>query len=385
MPLYTERITDALHLKRHAFSKVERTLQADLQILTTALEQFNEMSQAEIDAAITALTRSGAKPTCEQDIAAPISKFPMQWSHHQEARAWAASVLGDVTTFAVDGSQIPPSRDLSIPVGLVQIGWFENPHSSTGDYTKDISVEVLSPDELVKGEYGFEEQEVEWRRFQGEIKRAMTFMQARKGQPALAFTDGPLIVSFIGKYSSSRQRQYIGMVEELLACSEETQVPVVGYIDNSYATDLAALVMHVNGHAGRPQVSDAALLQDRMQWGDRNRFYLCSRDDGIPGTSYYEQVVFSYLKTTSENPPARLEMPRWILDQNRHEGVLDIIRAECVIGLGYPYPLETADAVAVLSIEDRERFYQIFQQFAAEQTLPLRFSRKSTSKRSRRQ
>ena len=384
MPLYADRVANALHMKLHSFNRVEQKIQADLQTLQAALEQFNEMSAADINAAVALLDRSGAKPTTEQDTMQPIVRFGKHWEHHQEARAWAVDVLNGVTTFAVDGSQIPPSRDLSIPVGLVQIGWFENPHSLNEDYIKDISVEVLSPDELTNGEHGLEEQEVEWRRFQGEYNRAITFVQAHAKQPALAFIDGPLIVSFIGKYPPQHQQQYIRMVEDLLAWSEETQVPVVGFIDNSYATDLTTLIMNISGYTGRPQVSDAILLRDAMQWGDRNRLYVCSRDDGIPKTDYYEQVCFSYLKTTSENPPARIELPRWVLDHERHNWVFDVIRAECVVGLGYPYPLETADAVAVLSIEDRERFYQIFQQFAIEQTLPLRFSRKSTSKRSRR-
>lgn len=384
MPLYADRVANALHVKLHAFNQVEQKIQADLQALLAALEQFNGMSAADINAAIALVDRSGAKPTVELDAVPPISRFGKHWEHHQEARAWAAEVLNGVTTFAVDGSQIPPSRDLSIPVGLVQIGWFENPHSPAGDYVKDISVEVLSPDDLINGEHGLEEQEVEWRRFQGEFNHAIAFMQAHKKKSALAFIDGPLVVSFIGKYPPQRQRQYIRMVEDLLMCSEETQVPVVGFIDNSYATDLTTLIMHINGYTGRPQVSDAILLRDAMQWGDRNRLYVCSRDDGIPKTDYYEQVCFSYLKTTSENPPARIELPCWVLDHECHNWVFDVIRAECVVGLGYPYPLETADAVAVLSIEDRERFYQLFQQFAIEQTLPLRFSRKSTSKRSRR-
>jgi hypothetical protein len=46
--------------------------------------------------------------------------------------------------------------------------------------------------------------------------------------------------------------------------------------------------------------------------------------------------------------------------------------------------LETADAVAVLSMQYRDRFYHLFQQFAQQQRLPLRFSRKAVSKRGRR-
>ena len=70
--------------------------------------------------------------------------------------------------------------------------------------------------------------------------------------------------------------------------------------------------------------------------------------------------------------------------EGRLEHLLDVARAEAVVGNGYPYPLETADAVAVLSLEDRERFYRVFQQFAEKHDLRLRQSRKALSKRQRR-
>jgi isopentenyldiphosphate isomerase len=77
-------------------------------------------------------------------------------------------------------------------------------------------------------------------------------------------------------------------------------------------------------------------------------------------------------------------MPRWIVDTGQLDRVLDIVRAECVVGNGYPYPLETADAVAVLTAEDRERFYRLFQQFLAEEQMELKITRKALSKRRRR-
>jgi hypothetical protein len=55
-----------------------------------------------------------------------------------------------------------------------------------------------------------------------------------------------------------------------------------------------------------------------------------------------------------------------------------------VVGNGYPYALETADAVAVITRRDRERFYRVFQGFAEEEGLGLQFSRKASSKKGRR-
>jgi hypothetical protein len=383
MPLYKERLVEALRNKASAFHRTDKTIQADLNRLQGALQSFEGMSQQDIDNVIANMWRPGARPTFEQDSEPLILPFPVDWSNHQHARGWASSVLSGVTTCAVDGSQISPSKDLSIPVGLVQIGWFENPHDPLQQYTKDVYVEVLSAEELSSNETSFGEQEVEWRRFKGETEHIISFMERNAGSPAVVFFDGSLIISFVGLMAPERQQAYVELTETLLAKSEATRVPVIGYVDTSFASDLSALIALLYGYTGT-RVSDATLLRDRMKWGERSRLYICSRHDTLSNSAFYEKVCFTYLKTTRENPPARVELPLWTLDTEYYQWVLDIVRAECIVGIGYPYPIETADSVAVLSSQDRESFYQIFQQFAERQTLPLRFSRKSTSKRRRR-
>jgi len=64
--------------------------------------------------------------------------------------------------------------------------------------------------------------------------------------------------------------------------------------------------------------------------------------------------------------------------------MLDLVRAECVVGGGYPYAVETADAVAVISYKDQQRFYALFQQFAEREGIALTLARKAMSKQSRR-
>ena len=63
---------------------------------------------------------------------------------------------------------------------------------------------------------------------------------------------------------------------------------------------------------------------------------------------------------------------------------MDVLRAECVVGTGYPYAIETADALAVISARDRERFYALFQQFAHDAAIEFRQARKAYSKLQRR-
>jgi hypothetical protein len=60
------------------------------------------------------------------------------------------------------------------------------------------------------------------------------------------------------------------------------------------------------------------------------------------------------------------------------------VRAECVVGNGYPYAIETADEAAVMTARDRQQFLRVVQDFAAEHSLDFRISRKAQSKGRRR-
>ncbi len=95
-------------------------------------------------------------------------------------------------------------------------------------------------------------------------------------------------------------------------------------------------------------------------------------------------VGFCYLQTTSDNPPARIDVPSWIYEDGLLNEVLDVIRAECVVGLGYPYALETADQVAVITMRDREIFLQALQGFSVQNNLGFKIARKAASKGRRR-
>ena len=63
---------------------------------------------------------------------------------------------------------------------------------------------------------------------------------------------------------------------------------------------------------------------------------------------------------------------------------VDTVRGEVVVGNGYPYAIEAADATAVITTRDRETFYAVFQEFAERERLDLRIARKAISKAQRR-
>jgi len=66
------------------------------------------------------------------------------------------------------------------------------------------------------------------------------------------------------------------------------------------------------------------------------------------------------------------------------EHVLDVVRAEIVVGSGYPYALETADVTALLTTEDRLAFFRMFGDFASDAGLQTTMPAKSASKGRRR-
>jgi NurA-like 5'-3' nuclease len=79
-----------------------------------------------------------------------------------------------------------------------------------------------------------------------------------------------------------------------------------------------------------------------------------------------------------------LDIPAWVYEQGFLNELIDVVRAECVIGLGYPYPLETADQTAVISGRDREVFLRALQELATREKLDFSVARKDTSKARRR-
>lgn len=390
--LHREKAIASLTNKAELFKGYEAQQLKILESYQAELSELGKLSQEELHGELSSLEWPGALPTSEQDQYSNIVvPFQHTWDNHEQARAWALEVIEEVPTIAVDGSQITPSKELSIPVGAVQIGWFINPHDKSRAYVKDIEFEVLAPDELsdLSGDTGFPNWRVNMQRFRGECETLISLMKKYCGESnrPVCFFDGSLIVSFVQHMQPDRQRTYVQAINKLLDASKNYQIPLVGYTDTSYAKDLTVMLDIRRGASPQKVISDGALLRSNMDWGDRTIAYICARDDDVLPFSeqkYYQQMLFVYLKSTSDRPPARLDLPRWILEEGLLDYTLDVVRAECVIGNGYPYTIETADAVAVLTHQDRDRFYRLFQEFAQKEALPLRFSKKSVSKRGRR-
>ncbi len=210
----------------------------------------------------------------------------------------------------------------------------------------------------------------------------------------LAFFDNPLLVPFSQK---GLQKKFLDATVRLVELSKECEVPLIGYVDRSYSRDiLSMLEAFIGGENNRASaVFDASVLRGRKKdgsrtlnvWGDRTCFCFSTRrglEAFLDESTRRSSVGFTYLQTTAESAPARLDIPSWVYEKGFLDEVVDIVRAECVVGLGYPYVLETADQAAVISTRDREVFFRALQELTTREKLDFSVTRKDASKQRRR-
>jgi len=422
--LHKGKLQAALNQKRSQFSLFDGSFSDQLNAYRNILETLHTRypSSAQLAQILPpdqpGMPSAGARPTIEFDrwlvnaaynhYRAPHFSFGREFANHEQARQWAECIEG-VTTVAVDGSQLLPWRDASIPVALVQVGYFINPHMRGRPYIKDVQMEVLAPDEIMEeskteyadpDSYPYSDMQVTLRRYLLEIETLCRLMaqcaQARDAEAPVhspvVFFDGSLVVSFALSMPNPYREHYINSAIALVKTSEELRVPLIGYIDTSYARDIITMLRRVDALEGQPvlrdtkKIHDALLWQGCLQWGDRTPAMICARNDILTSYGRYrDRIAFCYLQTTANRGPARLEFPRWMLDEGLVEPVLDVVRAEVIAGLGgYPYAIETADAVSVITMPDRNEFYAHFQDFMQRQGVKFTFSTKSMSKGRRR-
>ncbi|MGF1569440.1 MAG: DNA double-strand break repair nuclease NurA [Nodosilinea sp.] len=396
MPVSPFQIKALLDQKREAFSSFNRAKFELLHAYNRAWVEFTALPMAQQLALVAAHPSPvGAQPleaatTAEKGIVpfffAESTSATARWSNREESAEWVQEVLAEITTFAVDGSQISPGKDISIPIALIQIGWFENPHSPTRPYQKDVRVDLLTPQDLGPNPAQPVERRVNIRRFQMEVERLVEYINAcPEPERCLVFFDGALVVTFAEAFDPDSQAAYVQAMLALLEASQRRRVPLVGYVDTSYARDLTTLLHHGYGLEATEGIHDAQLLSRLMQWGDRTAVFRCDRGGILDQyQAHHDQLTFAYLKTTRDGHPVRLEMPLWMWESGRMAQYLNWVRGEVIVGGGYPYSIETADQTAVLQGQDKHIFFRVLQDWAEREAINLRLSRKMVSKQRRR-
>ncbi|MEN9204654.1 MAG: DNA double-strand break repair nuclease NurA [Thermostichales cyanobacterium SZTDM-1c_bins_54] len=384
MVLRAGPILQALQRKQAELSRFDREVALTQGRYSRAMQDLAALSWVEIAQRCAQVPWPGAIPTPEWGQGWNLP-FGQVWDNQEQSREWVTATIANVATFAVDGSQLDPGKDISLPLALIQIGWYENRHTPQGDYEKDIRVDLLTPTELGTGNEP-KERRIHARRLQMELERLREYLRDPPHRPCLAFLDGSLIATFAEWYEAEEQAWYAEQLVALLRDSQYYQTPLVAYIDTTYSRDLVNLLQVVFELPEAPHLHDAQLLSPYLSnWGDRSPYFLSARG-GI--LSRYQEmrdrVGFVYVKTGQDRYPVRLELPHWLVEQGLLNQVLDWVRCEVVIGGGYPYVIETADQTAVLQAADRYQFLRLLQDWSAAHQIRLSLSRKSISKIQRR-
>lgn len=385
-----------------------------------AFEQLpEEWTTSEIHAALQDASYPGAYPTDEFDEAESlIVPHPESdgWENHEEVNEWAREILHDVPVMAVDGSQLPPTTEFNLPLAYVQAAAAINYHHAAGRLDRDIDGRLLTPDEVTQesetGDYRFvDSQLVGHHRFEQEgallIEQLVALADARAAgeieHTPVVFYDGPLIASFATPLKPETRDRYISTLSRVIAASQHHEIPLVGYVAGSNATELVKMtrLLHRDEFETDRLIPDARVLTELMSpWGDTTIPLISKRDGSIDAlqTTYegkrYEfrdDILFSYLNVPPGNGLDRIEFPGWLYRSDGPDGyesmydyTIEIVRAEAGIGRGYPEILQQADSDAVLDHQDRKQFHRIVQRWAESNDVPIEWDTKALSKERRR-
>jgi hypothetical protein len=402
MPLYRDKVARELERSKAEFSDPEDRKRA-VEAYRTASEDIHERStKGEIEVRLGEYEQPGALPTGEfdefDDLCVP---FGQTWESHEAVNEWARECLEDRAVIAADGSQIDPVREFDRPVGLVQALWLVNHHSNKREFERDVEVEILTPEDLLmddsdSGYMRVDTEEVAVARFELEMQVLGELIEEYSDvEPTpVAMYDGPLTLSFAQMFDQERRDRYAEALSKVLAASECHEVPFVGFTSGSKAGDIGTMLDRLGEISVSQKVQDFRMLLPYVEnWGDRSQLYVCRRDSSLDwlSTSYRgetydfsEDIAFCYMNTGSGFALDRVDMPRWIIDSGFSEEVLRVVRADAAVGRGYPEILSAADTDAVISREDREYFLDMYQDFAEENDIQLRWMDKALSKKRRR-
>lgn len=409
MPFYPEVVLEELRQSTPEIQDFahddEQTVEEYRDAFRDALEEY---SAAPLRSEVGPDRYPGALPTQEWDeYDTPVIRFDESaaWDNHEAVNNYAKEVLEGVTTIAADGSELGPTDEFTVPLGLVQVAWNANHHHHDGDYEEGVNIRLLGPSDVIQrsdqedGIRYVDNRAPGHERYRDEAKTVIDCIERFSDldpTPVMIY-DGPLVPTFANTYAPEvRDGYYREMMSKVLAASQHHRVPVVGYSAGSSRTNIAKLLRRTYRDRLRDKrfVSDSRILKEFMHhWGDRSQVFVHRQDGTVDAMQcryrgeeydFTTDVLFGYLEIPGGETMDYLEFPGWILRDDLVEHVFDVIRAEAGIGRGYPEIIQQADANAVLDASARRRFLELVQEFADKEGLPVEWNAKNLSKERRR-
>jgi hypothetical protein len=201
-----------------------------------------------------------------------------------------------------------------------------------------------------------------------------------RGAPVVALLDGTLIPWSVEKMPDAYQTGYLDRFESLMRLLRAHQIPLIGYLSHSRAADVVNALRvwscpyavsncrEMCGGLNEEDfpcstmwpLADRQLLSSELRKGERSGVFL----SGAPMARRLDReqsICFSYMNVGMEI--ARLEFPRWLLDQPEmlHFAASTVL-AQVEKGRGYPVALSESHHLAVIKSADRQRFFDLLGQ-----------------------
>ena len=309
--------------------------------------------------------------------------------------------LGPHTVVATDGSQIAPSHHEIALCCLVNVGRILYTYGTGEQPLQDSRPTLLHSEDdlrpLIGGRrHPMTEELLGTLRGFAELDALVELagLAVARGRPAIALVDGTLVPFMLEGKGAEFQDEVAERHVQAYDRLRRLGVPVAGYVSNGRAPEVANLLrlaacpkptLICETCARQQPPCEAHLpLADRRIWEARlrpgERSPLFASQAAVLARYGEHRTAFFYVHVGAE--VARLEVPLWVASEPEwldrvHAAALD----QADKGLGYPIALAEAHHRAVVSGEDRARFFTLVGQRLARAGQPVAVSPKQVKKR----
>jgi hypothetical protein len=325
----------------------------------------------------------------------------------------ASKTPTDFTVLATDGSHIETDRHRAARCYLLNISHVALRYGTQPDavlesvpqlYADDKDM-VIAPSDGQGREQTIEGNLLGAKRSVEECRHLADLVSALPtGEAALAILDGTLTLWGLESYPDFVTDELLdkGLLRELERIRRvvrDRKLALASYISGTRSTDVVnALRVAICPHEAancdkycppgrKPDCETIAGLNDSQLFinllapGERSCLF-ASRSKVVREHYGEHAIHFFYLRVDDEI--ARVEVPGWVAKEAELVGLThSLVLDQCKRGDGYPVALSEAHEQAVVTVADRENFWQLVEESLVEEHLPAPTTGKSRSKRMR--
>lgn len=280
------------------------------------------------------------------------------------------------TLIAADGSQINPDRHAAVQFGLVNVGAIIMKLNSGEAPEISTESELLFGDDLLPNGIPMSDGMVALKRDLAERAKLDELSNSMQGQ-VVTFTDGPIELWGAKGEDAGSYEDFVEKYKGVLSRLQSRGVTTAGYVDKPSA-DLVVRLLEI-AMADNEQIQKLREfhplrgVSDRWLFGEKGNPLLKpghrSAVFKIQSSSEkrYTGVLslhFFYLNVGTEGHPwpVRVEVPRWVVDDEEKLNLLHAVLVEQCRMMGnkpYPYLLHRAHETAVVKNEEKQQIEQL--------------------------